>query len=266
MFVTKDFVYIHQPKTGGTFVAALLKRIHEARGDRVEVLTIDPAAPTGLPPIGEGRALKLMLQGRYQHGRRAEIPLEYRDRPVLATIRNPYDRYVSQFEFAWWRQLPEMFGPIEEVRKVYPRYPDLTFEDFVRLTNAVSVPYRRDREPDETPGFHTQQFIEYFSREPDEALARLSDDELAMAGWESDLRHVCFVNQAHLNTELHAFLLGMGYSPAATAFVVDADRIWPPEGGRPPDHDWRPYYSPALKTFVRRKERLLFRLFPQFDV
>ena len=35
MLVTERFTYIHQPKTGGTFVAAMLGRIHEANGGSV---------------------------------------------------------------------------------------------------------------------------------------------------------------------------------------------------------------------------------------
>jgi hypothetical protein len=50
------------------------------------------------------------------------------------------------------------------------------------------------------------------------------------------------------------------------AFVREADRIFPPEGGRAPEQDWRGYYSPGLKADVRRLERLLFERFPQFDV
>ena len=31
------------------------------------------------------------------------------------------------------------------------------------------------------------------------------------------------------------------------------------------DRTWRDYYSPELKEWVRRKERFLFELFPQYD-
>ena len=41
MFITPDFAYLHEPKTGGTFVAAMLTRIHEARGDFLAFLDQD---------------------------------------------------------------------------------------------------------------------------------------------------------------------------------------------------------------------------------
>ncbi len=80
------------------------------------------------------------------------------------------------------------------------------------------------------------------------------------------MRGVAFLDQGRLNLDLHAFLGGLGYDPAAIGFIKDADRIWPPEGGRTDDPDWTKYYSPELKAYVRGQERLLFERFPQFDV
>jgi hypothetical protein len=261
MFVTSRFVFLHQPKTGGTFVSAILARLHEARGDRVTIVHAEPGHDVAAPSAGS--AFKLMIGGRHQHGRRADVPASLRDHVLVATMRNPYDRYASQFEFAWWRRHPEMFGPVERTRQSYPRYPELTFDDFVRLTNAVSVPAcPSEAEP---IGFHTYQFIESFARDPDASWRGLCDGTDA-GRWAADTQGVAFLDQSHLNRDLHAFLLGVGYPPGEVAFVEHADRIWPPEGGRTADQDWRGYYSPEMKAYVRRRERLLFARFPQFDV
>lgn len=263
MLVTDRFVYIHQPKTGGTFVTTMLMQAHEARGDVVETVWIEPDAVAALPDVGPGRLLRVMMTTRNQHGARRDIPPPYRDRPVVATVRNPYDRYVSQFEFAWWREYP-MFGPAEEVRRSYPHYPDLTFDDFVTLTNAVSVPYRPPGHPERTPGFHTQQFVEYFCREPETAYPKLDAGAAALDTWREELAGVRFLDQDGLNDGLHAFLVEMGYDAALVAFIRHAGRVMPGRG-RTADQPWQAYYPPALKAFVRRKEDLLFRLFPQFD-
>ncbi len=111
MLLTDTFTFIHQPKTGGTFVTAVLTRLHEARGDRVLTVWFDPLNPTPLPEVTPGTVVKLMLTTRNQHGRRADIPVGHVNKPVLTGVRTPYDRYVSQFEFAWWRRYPQMFGP-----------------------------------------------------------------------------------------------------------------------------------------------------------
>lgn len=261
MFVTDRFVFLHQPKTGGTFVSAILARVHEARGDAVATAYVEPGSDVA--PPGPGAAFKLMLGERYQHGRRQDLPASLRHHRLVATVRNPYDRYASQFEFAWWRRMPEMFGPVEETRRAYPRFPDLSFDDFVHLTNAVAVP--ACDAVAEPVGFHTYQFIEFFARDPEAAwrgLCNGTDRER----WALETRDVEFLDQARLNADLHAFLLRMGYAAGDVAFVRDADRIWPPEGGRPAGDDWRRYYSPDMKTYVRRRDRLLFERFPQFDV
>jgi hypothetical protein len=35
---------------------------------------------------------------------------------------------------------------------------------------------------------------------------------------------------------------------------------------RATSHDWASFYTPALRDVVRRKDDLLFALFPEFDV
>jgi hypothetical protein len=266
VLLTDTFTFIHQPKTGGTFVTAILTRLHEARGDRVVTVSRAPSDSTPVSDVGPHTIVKLMLTTRNQHGRRADIPVQHAAKPVLATIRTPYDRYVSQYEFAWWRRYPEMFGPVDAVRRRFPRYPDLTFADFVLLTNDVSVQYRSPRHPDHTPGFHTQQFVEYFFRDPESVWPRLSDPSFAAALADEAHDGMRFLDQQRLNLDLATFLGEMGYDQSEWLTVLNAERIWPPEGGRPADAAWEPYYTPELKAFVRRKERWLFEWFPRFDV
>jgi hypothetical protein len=265
VLVTHTFTYVHQPKTGGTFVAAMLARIHEAHGGRVRTHWIDPAAPAPPPAVAPGELVNLMVAGRHQHGARRDIPAEYADRRILATVRHPCDRYVSQYEFAWWRTFPEMFGPLEDVRRRCPSYPDISFEEFVRLTNDVSVPYRSPAHPERTPGFHTQQFVEYFLADPGAAYPRLDDDAYAAAVPANELRDVHFIDQDRLNDELAGFLLTVGYTPEDADLVRHAERIWPPEGGRDPASAWEPYYSPELLAYVRSKEHRLFEWFPRWS-
>ena len=265
MIVTEKFTYIHQPKTGGTFVATLLARIHEAHGGRVGTHWIDPAAPAPLPDVAPGDLLTVMVAGRYQHGARQDIPPDRLDRPILATVRHPCDRYVSQYEFAWWRRFPEMFGAPDDVRRRYPSYPDLRFHEFVELTNDVSVPFRSATHPEGTPGFHTQQFVEYFFADPESAYPRLSDDAYAAAAPVEALRGVHFIDQDRLNDELADFLLSVGYTADDAALARQAERVWPPEGGRDPASAWGPYYSAELLAYVRRKESRLFEWFPRWS-
>lgn len=265
MLVTQKFVYIHQPKTGGTFVSALLTRLHEARGGTATTIWVDPARPAELPPLASNDVLTVMLTTRKQHGARRDIPAIYRDRPILATVRNPYDRYVSQYEFAWWRRHAELFGPVADVTRRYPSYPDLTFEQFVYLTNEMALPYRSANHPADTPGRHTQEFVKLFFRHPDAAYPRLLDATFTATVPDDELQGIRFVDQTRLNDELAELLTEWGYPASEVRAVRDAEPIWPPGSGRDPGSAWEPHYTPELKTFVRHKERWLFEWFPRWQ-
>ena len=293
MLVTDAFVYLHQPKTGGTFVAELLAAIHEARGVPMPIVTVEPGQEHLLQPMQPGHAARLMLGTRYQHGARRDIPPAFRHLPVVATVRHPFDRYISQFEFAWWRINPAMFGPIDDVQRRYPNYPEITFSEFVRLTNDASVRKPADAAGD-APGFHTQQFIEYFFRDPDAAWGRLGDVDALRTLFDRELRDVTFLDQSQLNDELAAYLERHGYPADEAARVRTAGRIRPAGRTRPgvdnfeadgwtraysarlgttlghrrdvePQADvWKRYLSPDTRAFIVEKERLLFERFPRF--
>ncbi|MGB6012319.1 MAG: sulfotransferase family 2 domain-containing protein, partial [Desulfobacterales bacterium] len=89
--ITDDFVYIHYPKTGGTFVTHVLKRLYQYK-KKYKLLT------TFLPKRIQ-RRFHGFIQTDKKHGTCDEIPELHRNKPILATIRNPYDRYVSHYEF-----------------------------------------------------------------------------------------------------------------------------------------------------------------------
>jgi hypothetical protein len=76
---------------------------------------------------------------------------------------------------------------------------------------------------------------------------------------------VRFLRTERLNEDLHAFLLETGFAPAEVAFVLEEGRILPAGAKRARTRPWPEYYTPATKALVRRRERLLFALFPGFD-
>jgi hypothetical protein len=122
MIFTDRFVYVHQPKTGGTFVTAVLFRLHELRWTRWTHL--QSAFRVNLAHQNKYGTL---IYNNHKHGGRRAIPPEQQHKPVLATVRNPYDLYVSQYEFGWWKR--------REYRRWF--HPDATFEDYVRIAGEV---------------------------------------------------------------------------------------------------------------------------------
>ena len=117
MLITDQFVFLHMPKTGGTFVRHVLFRLHAARAYPLKRF---------LGQTGRRRKLtqyvwlcaavviaKLRFRDKYgrleyqrpKHGGWGKIPEPHRNKPVLATVRNPHDWYVSQYEFGWWSKV-----------------------------------------------------------------------------------------------------------------------------------------------------------------
>ncbi len=255
MILTDDFVYIHQPKTGGTFVTHVVERLYQG-GD-------------GAPGKRGG------LVNTHKHGACSEVPEAWRSKPLLTTIRNPYDRYVSQYRFAWWKRYPDMYCGEDEMRAMFPHYPDLTFGEFLLLASTRFVNrhqrketgFHNDNFPEERRlGWHTEQFVRFYCVNPREVFRAIDESYIAEGRCRQDMFPVRFTFSDSLNGELHAFLLEIGHAPEDIAFILDAERIYPAEGGRALEDRWESYYTPELKRLVRTRERLLFQLFPQYDV
>jgi len=276
MIITDDFVYIHYPKTGGTFVTKVLQELYQYK-KRYRYLG------TLLPKIIRSKVLqyaeiRYRVQGfnyRNVHGTCREIPQEHRDKPILATIRNPYDRYVSHYEFGWWKTHAEEefeFYTVKEIKDKYPNFPDLDFEEYLNLWNATWLPEKMKKinfQSNESFGIETLDFIQFFFKNPQEVLAKFLYDPhgyISSQRYTADMFNVHFIRTDRLNEELYDFLLNMGWNRNEVAFVLNLEKILPKEGGRSKVQIWEKYYTRELKSIIRRKERLIFDIFPQFDV
>ncbi|HUJ10137.1 MAG TPA: sulfotransferase family 2 domain-containing protein [Verrucomicrobiae bacterium] len=256
MILTDDFVFIHEPKTGGTFVTEMLSRIYEPVKQARAITRV----------VQRVRGSKLMLD-TLKHGTCSEIPESHRRRPILATIRNPYDRYVSQYEFGWWKDQPPDYCDLEQLRKQFPNYPRLTFGEFIDLSNTLFLQLKNEAlPPEEALGRQTEQFVKYFFRKPEAVFPVIDADYIAARRFDADMFPVEFIHTDHLNQELHDFLVKIGHPPKRVHFILESGKVFPKEGGRGDDKPWTNYYTPELKHLVRRRERLLFAKFPEFDV
>jgi hypothetical protein len=175
MVITDDFVYLHMPKTGGTFVEAALNRLYSPpRGLRGRVglarrraVYIDTSRKRDRRKIG----------GRDQHQTLRELPAEYRDRPVAFTVRNPFDHWVSYYEFGWWRTNPgDTFNELR-IRERYPHYPEISFDEYLSacyapdLLDPTSMPDAlADRLTAAAVGPLSWEYVRFLSERPEDVL------------------------------------------------------------------------------------------------
>ncbi len=267
MIITDDFVLLNFPRTGSTFLRDALKRLYAGEGEGRRSLVrhclgwTKPRMRELILPIDRTFSA-LARKRRSQHGTYAQIPTRYRKLPVISVMRNPYDLYVSHYEFGFWRNnLPSgrrvPWGPAAD-------NPDLSFEEYIEMMYGPGlddVLMGRERRAD--VGHLTVHFLKFFSREPERVIDALTDEYIDDQLFRDDLAPIRFLHLESLVEELRRFLEEMGHSMNRTTFLRDLPRQ--NEAHQRQGRHWSEYLTGGLRERIRRKERLLFLLFPEYD-
>jgi hypothetical protein len=260
MVITDKFVFLHLPKTGGIFVTEILKRVQsniKARNPHKVPFFLNLMTPNTQRLYAKFK--------ENQHGAYEQIPEEYRDRPVFAVMRNPFDRYVSIFEYGvnpgGWRYNP--YAEEKAIRQEFPNFPDLTFKDYLRLENSFGLrgrPYHDILRSN--IGLLTFQFIQMFFKDPGETFRSLNDEYVNSDRYKEDMPEIIFLRMENLNRDLYHILLKFGYAVEDISFILNAEKIHIKSTTKL----WEEYYTEDLIQYVSYKERFLFRLFPEYVV
>ena len=261
MMVTDAFVFVHQPKTGGHFVReALIEAVeHESHDILRQVATRFGLAST-----------RFATELEPYHGTCHDIPSEHRKKPVLSVVRNPFDYYVSLYHYGWWiTHAQDDYSDMAAVRDRFPHFPDLTFDEFLILTNGFSVEFERLNRG--RPARHTNvglcsaRFISFYFKQPQEAYASL-DLNGSPEEWLRDMYDVRFLKTHTLSEDLYDFLFTLGYRGRNIAFVKNKAPVIPLDTRSTPrpSRDYMSYYSRPARELVLAKDLLLFKMFPEF--
>ena len=271
MILGDRFVYIHYPKTGGTFVSAMLHKLHADKGYKTR-LTRFLGVTFG--KTGGG----IIDTDRYKaypkkHSGCHQIPASFRAKPIMSTIRNPYDLYVSMYEYGWWKTNPEYLAcDFSKLLDCYPHFPEISFNDYLFIANNWEFQELKtpNLEPEKFLGRITRDFMFRFFKKPlPTILATIDESYIASQKYREDMFDVHFLKTNSLNQELFVFLENVGYDAKKLNFIIEHDKIVPPtapNSGRRGKEKWEKYYTSETKQIVRQKERILFSLFPEFDI
>ena len=246
MIVTDRFVFLHMPKTGGTFVSAILQRL------RAEGLIRCQHESQILPP-------------KHSHAR--DIPERFRGMWKVVCLRNIVDHYVSHFAYGWWREYPlSFFNNERALDHLSP--DDATFSQFIRATNDPAINHwRRDFGPfAEKYGYLSYEWARYLSDDPGRYMeAMLRDPMEALERLRADRYYI--LRQERLNEDLFAFLCRTGLPPEKLAFVLEHERVRPPMGlQKPRERDWRRYLADGDAAFLLEIEEPVFRFAPDHRI
>lgn len=241
MIITDHFVYIHYPKTGGTFVTETLMHLYGTSAMDV-----------------------------CKHGSCREVPVEHGHKPLISTLRHPLSRLVSHYEFRYWqRYTRDDFGiwDASDIKVLYPSFPDLTFREYVELWNDHWIPAKTTHLAAQVSGrlgVETFDFARFFTRDPDAVMVSIAEDPDAYVQRDrlkEDMFPVRFLDMNNLNNELHSFLAELGWSSTALRFILDAPRLCPREPERKTTWEWQEYYDDSLLDTVTRRELALIHAY-----
>ena len=262
MVITDKFVYIHKPKTGGTFVTDALLRLHDGKWN-----FLMHGKLAVLKEIHFRNKLGTLTINDNKHGGCREIPEKYGDRVIVSTIRNPFDYYVSQYEFGWWKRKEWLknYQRVGNFAERFGSFPDLTFSQFMELMAAAfnDAPHQ-DFQNDAALGRYTVEFIKDHFYNPDTVITKLSGGYIESGQYKQDMYPVTFIFTHQLNRQLHDYLFTKGYPKDSIEFILNKEKVLPQGKGRSKEQKWEKYYTPELKELVYKKDWLLFKLFPEF--
>lgn len=262
MIITDKFVMINFPKTGSSFAQDVIKELHIRQKSLLHRILYK----TDLirRPLFKSIMLpKTEFPGLYtnqidQHGRWEQIPECYRDRPILSIMRNPYERYVSMYEYKWWVENP--IDKLENVKAEFPDFPDLSFKEYLRY-HDFNIRYRLPGKKLLTEvGNLTVQFIQFFFKDPAYVFSVLDDNYIDSGAYKSDMPDVTFLRTENINKDLYRFLLNQGYPVEQLSFILEKKPIRPGNTKRLTDKERQKYLTQDVINLVERKERLLFKI------
>lgn len=283
MIITDKFVVLNFPKTGSSFVRAMLKRVHNYDEGwfnpilhkairRFRYGSLPNRALQRLDTLVNREMSELIVPNVYvkhmgyqqgQHGRYSQIPEEHRHKTIVSVVRNPFTRYISVYLYGYWkRRYLQLYS--ERLKKDMPNFPDLSFSEYYNMIHFYKQDLRlRDIVPKIDLGVSTIQFIRFYFSESERVLNEIDDEYIRSGTYQDDMAQIVFLRQENLNEELFQFLLTMGYPEEDIQFIKEAGRVNVSER-RSDQQSLDSFYTQDLVQTVLQRDRLLFEIFPEY--
>lgn len=229
MIITKDFVLLNLPKTGSTYVRNVLFTIYKKRMNQSKIVSKLYKLKLLKPPYTELLLPNIKLKNGFnnkldQHGIYIQIPKEHRHKEIVSVVRNPYAKFLSAYEFGWYKEHPALTPDLLE--KNFPNFPDLSIDEYVDYTKLV-VKHSLLKEPSDIKiGVQSIQFIKFFSKNPDLVIKNLTSqgNEIAV-DVDLDLATVTFLQQENLNDDLSKFLKKHNFKSSEVELALTSKKI-----------------------------------------
>ncbi len=260
MRIMDSFIFLHMPKTGGSFIASALDELAKKTGNPIT-------------KIDKGRWQLDAEDALSKHHFLSRIPAPVlQQKPALICVRNPLSHYVSHYRFQWWVGHENSVFMDEKIRQHYPNYPQLTFHEYLEAVTSMEFSPKADAPQmvQAGVGMLTRQLLHYCFQKPLEVLPKID-----VIGAQA-LRFLMYpklriIHAENMNKQLAEFLMKQGFKPNDVAFIRAKKKVVPASVGAKiqgnlseSNYRWQDYYTPEMVARVLQKERLFFKLFPEY--
>ncbi len=215
MIYSSQFIFVHMPKTGGTFVTDCMKKLnHSGKLTQLSSFALKRW-------YCRDRFYK--VRGVLKHGCVSEIPQEYQGLPIVGCIRSPEAWYSSNYRFAWWRRHPERYLGVE----AHPSFPDLSFRDYLSLSSSIWISSDLpDLVPPYPAGRYTLLLIKWFSPDPRKFLKRVNGP-IKCEHLVDEIGNILWLNCSSLNNDLYRLLREFKWPDEKIDFIRGRSAVLP---------------------------------------
>jgi hypothetical protein len=269
MIFTREFTFIHIPKNAGSFVETILRKIYApsnfcstsvdlflSRYFLSRIINRKPYCYWSVMPQFLCKGFAEILT----HGWASEAPLRFKSKPFLAVMRDPLDRYISEFEFQWWQWSGAIHPNAALIKRKYPDWPHITsFSDDVYLRNEYHTLFQQGVPLENRVGIQTETFIRFFCKNPHQLLS-FGAPRLTIQQVIEDLFEIHFLNMDFLNIEFSAYLAANGVEKKFAKMVESHEKVLPHAKGRSLHKNYEKYYSAQLMEYVLHVEDICIKI------
>jgi hypothetical protein len=269
MIITDKYIYIHFPKSGGTFVSSMLKQLYEQKTKPTFEKTSPLLKPFIKKPFyidfGDPSNFKGVYYNMENHNGFFQIPEKYAKLQVFTTIRNPFDFYVSFYETKKW--VNEITLNDQELRALFPSFPELEFEEFLVFLDGYYVkklfPIISGQSHIEGMGLYSLLTIFLYSTNPFEVYSSLQSVKDFSKLEFKQLKiseKINFLDYANLTQNLFNYLLN--FNPSSDIqFIFHAKRENVTVDRK--KADWETYYTLKSKKLIAEIDVLGHQIYNQ---
>lgn len=255
MIITNKFVFIHVPKTGGTFVREHLKLLN-CKWPELQLLEIT----------------------KFKHSGISKIPEEYKHLPIVSCLRDPISHMISRFNFKWWLRNSENRFDLKKVKLTYPNFPNLNIEEFYELMCNYNL--RNDKQIRKSHLLALKKSIgfcslTYFSKFCKRLIKTLKEDDekIIFEKIKFAFSNISFLNTNNLSNDLFLFLKNYNDIPYEyISEIKQSKKIIPKADPRNSKNDNPSHFesgdinekkidiSDSLSNTIKYKERFLYQI------